>query len=117
MSINKCGADENAAPCTNAVTYPPNPPPAVYEYDAVLKCTPGALLKVKGQVLADNYVVGYLNGVNLAIAQHANGKNFVTPATFKTTTECSSTTDTVVLDFMVYDSSPPYTGIDYKVHA
>lgn len=115
VSINKCGADSNAAPCTNPVTYPPNPPPAVYEYDAVLQCTPGAVLTIKGQVLADNYVAGYLNGVQLSIPQLSNGKNFVTPVKFKGATQCTSTTAAVVLNFMVYDSSPPYTGIDYKV--
>ena len=115
VSINKCGADDNAAPCTNPVTYPPNLPPAIYEYDAVLKCTPGAVLKLKGQVLADNYVAGYLNGALLSIPQKVNGKNFVTPAAFTGVTQCSTATATVELDFMVYDSSTPYTGIDYKV--
>ncbi len=117
VSINKCGTDDNAAPCTNAVTYPPNLPPAIYEYDAVLKCAPGALLTLQGQVLDDNYAAGYLNGALLSIPQNSNAKNFIHPASFTGTTQCASTTGTVVLNFMVYDSSTPYTGIDYKIHA
>ncbi len=94
--------------------------PAYYIYDATFNLPCKSELEtgqsIKGEMFADNVVGAFLNGHpigNDTLAETV--KNFVYPAApFGTTNPADFNLGNNTLQFVVLDTSPPYTGMDFK---
>ncbi len=100
---------------------PPDNGPVYYVYDAEFMACPvnqGQMRRasLKGSMLADNGAAVYLNGTHLATTPYplALQNNFVYPTSFSAPPPMLHA-GLNVLDFVVEDASPSYTGLDYTV--
>jgi uncharacterized repeat protein (TIGR01451 family) len=84
--------------------------PGWYIYDAQFE----GCAQLSGQVLADNEVGVFLNGNLLADSAATAPHSFKNPP-LNFTGVATTSSSTNVIDFVVYDSSGPATGLDYSV--